>query len=445
MIDKADYLANKIAKWMRETKNKVWLKADVPDKFKEDEDLFEIAIDRLETADALNVIRVRGKLRQFNKKSGLRMFNTQKDYDINCVEDDNALTIADLSENHNITNHKIFVIHGHHDGLRKAVAQLIEDMDCKPIVLQEDNRYGHTLIEELENYTNEVDYAIALLTGDDIVTSKKEKDKTDLRPRQNVVFELGLFIMALGRDKVVMLHEPNIEIPSDFLGVKYIEIDPEGEWSIKLSKALKKMGAHVNIEKSYKYPINLDKREIDIAKPPLYIDYNPEKHKLIENNKTCTMFRISVRNESSKTVSNVILKISAMSGETEEVTKEVQQFIALKLCVSEIPFSEPRIPSKIPKDTTTIHPEDSVVFDFVRLCNFNGNHRLWHSCFTEGHWDRERNRCFLKQYPSGVLKPGMYKITIVAIGENSKATEKIFEFGGDRNDIIFRLVSDSSK
>jgi len=257
MVDKADYLADMIAKWMRETKNKVWLIDDIPDKFKENYDLFEIAIERLEEAKALAAIKDRGKPHQFNRKSGLEIFGLSKSSlisDNNNIETDNPVNNIDKSLNN------IFVVHGHNDELRKSVKQLLEDIGCHPIILQDSPSYNKTLIEKLELYAKKVNYAVVLLTADDMGGPINKPENQNPRPRQNVIFELGLFVGKLERKNVFVLYEPGVEILSDYRGVMYIKIDIDGLWSKTLADELNASELSIDIDKANKRPIELYKR-----------------------------------------------------------------------------------------------------------------------------------------------------------------------------------------
>lgn len=63
-----------------------------------------------------------------------------------------------------------------------------------------------------------VDYAILVLSPDDAVESR---DVLSQAPRDNVIFELGLFIGALGKDRTYMVH-PNgvsLKLPTDLAGI----------------------------------------------------------------------------------------------------------------------------------------------------------------------------------------------------------------------------------
>lgn len=137
-------------------------------------------------------------------------------------------TYATLKQNY--TNQG-FIVHGHNNALKLEVARFIEKQLKKDaIILHEQANRGKTVIEKFESYST-VDFAIALWTNDDLGKAKNNK-KLNPRARQNVIFETGFFIGKIGREKVIILHENEIEIPSDYSGVVYIPI--EGNWKEQL-------------------------------------------------------------------------------------------------------------------------------------------------------------------------------------------------------------------
>jgi hypothetical protein len=71
-----------------------------------------------------------------------------------------------------------------------------------------------SLLQAAEQY----DFAALVATGDDMTESR---GKTDVAPRDNVIFELGLFMGALGLDRVMVLcpSDPPIRLPSDIAGI----------------------------------------------------------------------------------------------------------------------------------------------------------------------------------------------------------------------------------
>jgi CRP/FNR family cyclic AMP-dependent transcriptional regulator len=91
---------------------------------------------------------------------------------------------------------------------------------------------SHTAIESLMNLTQEADFAALVLTADDATVSRGKKKPS---PRDNVIFELGLFKGALGRERVFIIkpHGVDIRIPSDLLGVTCLEYAKGGPHSLR--------------------------------------------------------------------------------------------------------------------------------------------------------------------------------------------------------------------
>ena len=77
---------------------------------------------------------------------------------------------------------------------------------------------GKTFIETLVNSLPRFDFAVLVLTPDDLVNSREVES---LGPRDNVLFELGLFMGRLGRSRTFILHQATskLKIPSDLSGM----------------------------------------------------------------------------------------------------------------------------------------------------------------------------------------------------------------------------------
>ncbi len=75
-----------------------------------------------------------------------------------------------------------------------------------------------TAIEDLVLASGECDFATLFLTPDDMTASRGRKSSS---PRDNVVFELGLFMGAIGRERtyIVTPRGVDIKLPTDLLGV----------------------------------------------------------------------------------------------------------------------------------------------------------------------------------------------------------------------------------
>ena len=128
------------------------------------------------------------------------------------------------------------------------MARLLEQLDIEPIVLFEQPGKGQTIIEKLESNSN-VAFAVIILTPDDVGKALTE-DNLKPRARQNVVFELGYFIGRLNRNRVAVLFDESIELPSDYRGVEYIKIDIDDAWKLKLAKEMKAAGMAIDMNKA---------------------------------------------------------------------------------------------------------------------------------------------------------------------------------------------------
>lgn len=76
-------------------------------------------------------------------------------------------------------------------------------------------------LDSLEEQLDESDFAIAIVTPDDLVESRGEEQGA---PRDNVIFELGLFVGRLGRPRSFLV-EPRgdeVRLPSDLKGITTI-------------------------------------------------------------------------------------------------------------------------------------------------------------------------------------------------------------------------------
>ncbi len=120
-------------------------------------------------------------------------------------------------------------------------------LGLKPIILNELPLHGETIIENIENYSD-TEFAIILMTGDDLGRSKKEA-KSKRRARQNVILELGYFLAKLGRNNISIICENGIELPSDINGILYIIYSDSNSWKLRLANELSSRGFKVDLNK----------------------------------------------------------------------------------------------------------------------------------------------------------------------------------------------------
>ena len=109
--------------------------------------------------------------------------------------------------------------------------------------MQEQVNAGATIIEKFEA-NSDVDAAICLFTADD-VGGLATSEKRDKRARQNVILETGFFIGKLGRDRVIIIKEDGVEIPSDLAGVD-LPTANKADWKSTVLQTLAEIGYSID-------------------------------------------------------------------------------------------------------------------------------------------------------------------------------------------------------
>ncbi|OQW66772.1 TIR domain-containing protein [Methylomonas sp. 11b] len=81
-------------------------------------------------------------------------------------------------------------------------------------------KLSNSSLEDLENALNEFDCGIFVFSPDDVLKIRNRRHKA---VRDNVIFEFGLFVGKLGKDRVYFLipeDSGELHLPSDLLGIK---------------------------------------------------------------------------------------------------------------------------------------------------------------------------------------------------------------------------------
>lgn len=139
---------------------------------------------------------------------------------------------------------EIFVVHGKDDPAKDALCLLLTRAGLRPIVLHEQANEGRTIIEKFEHHAETSGFAVVLLTPDD--EGGPAGGTVRPRARQNVIGEMFWFAGRLGRQRVCALRKGDIEIPTDFAGVVYTDMDERGAWRAELLKELTAAGYSVD-------------------------------------------------------------------------------------------------------------------------------------------------------------------------------------------------------
>jgi len=115
---------------------------------------------------------------------------------------------------------------------------------------------GVSALNRLVELTREVDFAAFIFAQDDWTTkgASPEAAPGEASPRDNVVFEAGLFGGALGIRRTFILHANGAKLPTDLLGLTTIRYDPDTTPAIvrqinqKLRKAIETEGRRGPVE-----------------------------------------------------------------------------------------------------------------------------------------------------------------------------------------------------
>lgn len=146
-----------------------------------------------------------------------------------------------------MSNKKVFIVHGHDEQLLQEVELMIHRIGLQPIILKNEASGGRTVIEKIEHYTD-VSFGIVLYTACD---EGRVKGTTSLnsRARQNVVFEHGYLCAKLSRSHVVALNDFGIEVPSDLAGVVYISREAP-DWKNQIMREMRNAGLEFDSTKA---------------------------------------------------------------------------------------------------------------------------------------------------------------------------------------------------
>jgi CRP/FNR family transcriptional regulator, cyclic AMP receptor protein len=102
-------------------------------------------------------------------------------------------------------------------------------------------------LQDLENQIDDSDFAIAIAHADDLTESRGKEWPS---PRDNVIFELGLFMGRLGRARAILLEprEEKVKLPSDLTGITTVTYRYEkgADAASLLAPACNRLRDHIN-------------------------------------------------------------------------------------------------------------------------------------------------------------------------------------------------------
>jgi hypothetical protein len=136
--------------------------------------------------------------------------------------------------------------------LLRAIARGLEDVaEVEPWTTTFNP--GRSTLDRLVELCHEVDFAAFVFAPDDWTTTDAPQSG-QASPRDNVVFEAGLFGGALGIRRTFILHAHGTKLPSDLLGLTSVRYDPAATpaelraINEKLRKAIETEGRRALVE-----------------------------------------------------------------------------------------------------------------------------------------------------------------------------------------------------
>lgn len=131
---------------------------------------------------------------------------------------------------------RCLIVHGHDHELRDDVECYLKHRGVVPVVMEREAAGGHVpLIDKFEDCASQADIAIGIMTADDPLCAECAVGTCMLRP--NVLIEYGYCRKAYGERGVVVLYDPAARVPTDLLGLHYVDVTRP--------KALARLGAEL--------------------------------------------------------------------------------------------------------------------------------------------------------------------------------------------------------
>jgi hypothetical protein len=135
-------------------------------------------------------------------------------------------------------------------------------------------KLGSNALDDLVEKSSAIDFAVFVFTPDDVATIRDEATQV---VRDNVLFELGLFIGSLGKERCYVVRPRGVDmhLPSDLIGMTtadYATDRPDGDLASALNAACKlikdEIARHGPI--SRELPAAVANNHRHVANPPSY-------------------------------------------------------------------------------------------------------------------------------------------------------------------------------
>lgn len=127
--------------------------------------------------------------------------------------------------------------------IAKKISKKLEGVDAK-LWNKDVFNPSESNIEALVTQARSSDFALLVLTPDDLVRYRGKKVNA---PRDNVIFELGLFMGAIGRDRTYLLTtSKEMKIPSDLDGITRLCCKFQKNGKMVIADAVRQISVEIN-------------------------------------------------------------------------------------------------------------------------------------------------------------------------------------------------------
>ena len=134
---------------------------------------------------------------------------------------------------------QVFVAFGKDREALKQLRTILNELDIPYIVAEDEPNAGRPISAKVADLMNDCTAGIFIFSADDRFEDKD--GNTILKPRENVVFELGAASLLYGR-RIVIFKESGVSFPTDFRDLGYIEYE-RGNLAAKSIELLKELVA----------------------------------------------------------------------------------------------------------------------------------------------------------------------------------------------------------
>lgn len=150
------------------------------------------------------------------------------------------------------TSKNVFVVHGRNGKIRDAAFTFLRSVQLRPLewdqARQSTEQTSPFILEAIQQGIASAQAVIVLLTGDDVVRLQKSygSESNALQPRPNVIFEAGLALATVGRERTIFLAFPPLRGLSDLDGLYYLQMDNSPQARKNLVERLKTAGCDLD-------------------------------------------------------------------------------------------------------------------------------------------------------------------------------------------------------